>query len=171
MHLGRERPPFSRRPTSTGGWQRGSLTPQMSRSVLQTAAHSDTVGTNRRPLHRGEVVHSQRHRPMDLKSARSCRRAFRRLRHAPRRGTQLPSLCSPLFSSIEVQRSATRGGTRACGWEWDCGYEGPCEPPRGSILTRIPPSSIDRSAPRSMSSRCASSALATMRAAPSESRS
>jgi hypothetical protein len=45
----------------------------MSRSVLQTAAHSDTGGTNRRPLHRGKVVHSQRHRPMDLKSARSCR--------------------------------------------------------------------------------------------------
>ncbi len=47
----------------------------------------------------------------------------------------------------------------------------PCEPLRGSILTRVPPSSIDRSAPRSMSSRCTSSALATVLTASSESRS
>jgi hypothetical protein len=42
MHLGRERPPLFKRRTSTGGWQRGSLTPQMSRSLLQTAALTAT---------------------------------------------------------------------------------------------------------------------------------
>ena len=91
---------------------------------------------------------------------------------APRRGNTAPESVFPLFF---VNRSPTVRdpgvGTRVCGGEWDCGYEGPCEPLRGSILTRVPPSSIDRSAPRSRSSRCASSALATMRTAPSESRS
>jgi hypothetical protein len=42
MHLGRERPPFSKRGTSTGGWQRGSLTPQMCHSLRQTAALTAT---------------------------------------------------------------------------------------------------------------------------------
>ena len=37
-----------------------------------------------------------------------------------------------------------------------------CEPRSGSILTRAPPSSIDKRAPRSMLSRCARSASATM---------
>lgn len=50
-------------------------------------------------------------------------------------------------------------------------YERPCERLRGSIRTRVPPSSIDMSTPRSMSSRCAAIALATMLTAASESKS
>jgi hypothetical protein len=42
MHPGRERPPFPGLRISTGGWQRGSLTPQMSRSLLRTAALTAT---------------------------------------------------------------------------------------------------------------------------------
>jgi hypothetical protein len=42
MHLGRERPPLLKRGTLTGGWLRGSLTPQMSRSLLRTAALTAT---------------------------------------------------------------------------------------------------------------------------------
>ena len=38
MHLGRERPPKTRLGTVIGGWQRGSLTPQMPPSLLLTAA-------------------------------------------------------------------------------------------------------------------------------------
>jgi hypothetical protein len=38
MHLGRERPPKIGRGTVIGGWQRGSLTPQMPPSLLPTAA-------------------------------------------------------------------------------------------------------------------------------------
>ena len=38
MHLGRERPPKIRPGTVIGGWQRGSLTPRMPRSLLLTAA-------------------------------------------------------------------------------------------------------------------------------------
>jgi hypothetical protein len=42
MHLRRERPPFFKRGTSTGGWQRGSLTPRMPPSLLLTAALTAT---------------------------------------------------------------------------------------------------------------------------------
>ena len=42
MHLGCERPLLFKRGTSTGGWQRGSLTPQLSRSLLQTGALTAT---------------------------------------------------------------------------------------------------------------------------------
>jgi hypothetical protein len=46
-----------------------------------------------------------------------------------------------------------------------------CEPRRGSIRTCVPPSSIDRSAPRSISSRYAATAVATLLTELSESRS
>ena len=42
MHLGRERPPKTRPGTVIGGWQRGSLTPQMPPSLLLTAAPTAT---------------------------------------------------------------------------------------------------------------------------------
>ena len=42
MHLGRERPPPNRPGTGSGGWQRGSLTPQLPPSLLPTAAQIAT---------------------------------------------------------------------------------------------------------------------------------
>ena len=42
MHLGRERPPKTGPGTAIGGWQRGSLTPQMTPSLLLTAAPTAT---------------------------------------------------------------------------------------------------------------------------------
>jgi hypothetical protein len=42
MHLGRERPPKTRPGTDIGGWQRGSLTPQMPPSPLLTTAPAAT---------------------------------------------------------------------------------------------------------------------------------
>jgi hypothetical protein len=42
MHLGRERPPKTRAGTVIGGWQRGSLTPQMPPSLLPAAAPTAT---------------------------------------------------------------------------------------------------------------------------------
>jgi len=42
MHLGRERPPQRRSGTVIGGWQRGSLTPQMTPSPLLAAALTAT---------------------------------------------------------------------------------------------------------------------------------
>ena len=69
MHQGCERPLFFKCGTSTGGWQRGSLTPQMSPALLPTAAPDcDTGGTKRRPMHPSEIAHSQGHRPIDLYS-------------------------------------------------------------------------------------------------------
>jgi hypothetical protein len=46
MHLGRERPPKMRRGTVIGGWQRGSLTPQMPPSLLPTTAPTATRAAN-----------------------------------------------------------------------------------------------------------------------------
>jgi hypothetical protein len=42
MRLGRERPPKIRPRTVIGGWQRGSLTPQMPPTLLLTAAPTAT---------------------------------------------------------------------------------------------------------------------------------
>jgi hypothetical protein len=42
MHLGRERPPKTARGTVIGGWQRGSLTPQMPPSLVLTDAPTAT---------------------------------------------------------------------------------------------------------------------------------
>ena len=46
MHLGRERPPKTRPGTVFGGWQRGSLTPQMPPSLLPTIAPTATRAAN-----------------------------------------------------------------------------------------------------------------------------
>ena len=42
MHLGRERPPKTRPGTVIGGWQRGSLTPQMPPPLLSITAPTAT---------------------------------------------------------------------------------------------------------------------------------
>jgi hypothetical protein len=46
MHLGRERPPKTRLGTVIGGWQRGSLTPQMPPSLLPAIAPTATRAAN-----------------------------------------------------------------------------------------------------------------------------
>jgi hypothetical protein len=110
LPLGRERPRLFRSGTSAGGWQRGSLTPQMSRSLPQTAAFTATQAaqsaarcTAAKSFTRKDIDQSISSQP------RSHRRAFRWRAARPKGGTQLPSLCSPCFSSIEVQQSATSG--------------------------------------------------------------
>jgi hypothetical protein len=46
-----------------GGWQRGSLTPQMPPSpLLNSRADCDTCGKERRPIDRGEVADRKEHR-------------------------------------------------------------------------------------------------------------
>jgi hypothetical protein len=173
MHLGVSDPLIFRRQTSTGGWQRGSPhAPDGSFTAADGRADCDTGGTERRPLHGGEVIRLQRHRSIDLKSTTFTPPSVLTHSRAPRRGNIAPeSVFAPVFrqSSPTVRNQGDGTGMRrpvGLG-----GYEGPCAPVRGSILTRVPPSSIDRSAPRSMSSRCASSALTTVPTASSESRS
>ena len=46
MHLGRERPPKTRPGTVFGGWQRGSLTPQVPPSLLPAIAPTATRAAN-----------------------------------------------------------------------------------------------------------------------------
>src|SRR5687768_13990042 len=46
MHLGRERPLPTGPGTGSGGWQRGSLTPQMPPSLLPTTAPTATRAAN-----------------------------------------------------------------------------------------------------------------------------
>ena len=173
MHLGRERPPQNwARDRDRGGGRGG-------RSRPRCLAHCCGRPRSRRHgRHRAPPGAARRSRSLAKTSTN--RSEVNHVHAAARfdgerraqKGEHSSRVCvPPCFSSFEVQRSATGSGTGGLRWEWDCGYEGPCEPLRGSILTRVPPSSIDRSAPRSMSSRCASSALATMRTAPSESRS
>jgi Reverse transcriptase (RNA-dependent DNA polymerase) len=67
MHLRRERPPLFKRGTSTGGRGGRPSRPRCLAHCCDGRAHSDTGGTKRRPLHRGEVAHAQGHRPTDVK--------------------------------------------------------------------------------------------------------
>lgn len=53
MHLGRERPPKTGRGTVNGGWQRGSLTPQMPPRCGLRPRSRDTGGKKRRPADKG----------------------------------------------------------------------------------------------------------------------
>jgi hypothetical protein len=114
MQLGRERPPLFGQRTSTGGWQRGSLTPRISPVLLPTAAPTATWAaqsaarrTAAKSLTRKEIDESICIRP------RSRRRAFRWRAARPERGNTAPESVFPLFSSIEVQQTATRReGTR-----------------------------------------------------------
>jgi len=173
MHLGRERPPFSKRGTSTGGWQRGSLTPQMPSSLLLTAALTATRAAQ--SAARCTAAKSLTRKDIDQSILQSTTFTMPRAStttSATRRGTQLPRLCSPHFrqSSVVSDRNQETG-RRVYGGARGCGLRTACEPLRGSILTRVAPSSIDRSVPGAMSSRCASSALATMLTGSSESRS
>jgi hypothetical protein len=80
----------------------------------------------------------------------------------------VPPPCSPL--SISDRRNQGRR-RRPCDSPADGCYGRSCGGRRGSTLTRVPASSIDRSAPRSMSSRCPSSASPTTLTTTSESRS
>ncbi len=63
MHLGRGRPLRRRFGTVIGGWQRGSLTPQMPRSLLLTAAPTAARAANSAArFDRGEVADRVEHR-------------------------------------------------------------------------------------------------------------
>ena len=58
MLLGRERPPLFKRGTSTGGWQRGSLTPQMPPLLSLTAAPTTTRAAESAAHHFAQNPHT-----------------------------------------------------------------------------------------------------------------
>ena len=111
MHLGRERPPKTGRGTMIGGWQRGSLTPQMPPSLLLTAAPTATRAAKsaaRLTAVKLLIAKNIATSPTDAITFLS-RLVDQRTAHE-QGGPLLPSLCSPLLffafaDSAGVQRS------------------------------------------------------------------
>jgi hypothetical protein len=104
-------PPFSGRRTSTGGWQRGSLTPQMPASLLLTAAPTAT----RAAKSAARLTAVKSHNGKDIAEATALVLtfngiAFRRLSSVPQRGPLLPRVWSPSVSSLSSIQPAPRGG-------------------------------------------------------------
>jgi hypothetical protein len=111
-------------------------------------------------------------RPIEFAVGRAHRAARFDVEQRDEEGNTAPeSAFPPCFSSVEGPKVCDQGMGRGPPRRGNYCCEEAYDPLRGSILTRVPPSSIDRSAPRSRSSWCASRAVATMLTAPSESRS
>jgi hypothetical protein len=103
-------PLFFKRGTSTGGWQRGSLTPQVSRSLPRPVALTATrVAQKRRPPRRGEVAHWQGHRSIDLQSTTFTSPRFSTESRAPSRGNTAPQSVFPLFFHDRSQTIRNQG--------------------------------------------------------------
>ena len=114
MHLGRERPPKTGPGTVIGGWQRGSLTPQMPPSLLPTAAPTATRAANsaaRLTAVKLLIAKNIATSPTDAITFRS-RLVDQRTAHE-QGGPLLPSLCSPLLFFAFGILTASRGGERA----------------------------------------------------------
>jgi len=149
MHLGRERPPPNRPGTGSGGWQRGSLTPQMTASQQSMAALTVTTGgTERRPLHASEVADYQEHR-RNARCQAAARAASRTDQMSDgRRGTTPPaSVVPPCFLRFRRFRlhpalvsarveSLHRGDVAATSWR-------ACPPPCRSVITPPCSSALD----------------------------
>ena len=95
-HLGRERPPGSRPGTGIGGWQRGSLTPQMPPSLLLTAALSATRAAQSAARCSAAKSHTAKNIAESTRLATTLTRP-RAWQRTGRQGggTLLPRLCSP----------------------------------------------------------------------------
>ena len=107
-HLGRERPPGSRRGTGIGGWQRGSLTPQMPPPLLLTAALTATRAAQSAARYSAAKSHTAKNIAESTRLALTLTRP-RAWKRTGRQGggTLLPSLCSPLFQDIHTQVAYT----------------------------------------------------------------
>jgi hypothetical protein len=111
VDLGRERPPQRRLGTVIGGWQRGSLTPQMPPSLLLTAAPTATRAANsaaRLRVVKLLTAKSIATAPGDASTLR-CGEFEHRIAHE-RGGPLLPSLWSPrLFFAFADSDCIQRG--------------------------------------------------------------
>ena len=130
MHLGRERPPENwARDRDRGVAEGVAHAPDVSLTAADGRAHGDTGGTERRPVQRGEVVHSQRHRPIDLKSTTFMPPRVSTESGAPRRGNTAPeSVFPPLFrhsKSNGLQQGVEPG---ACGGSGIAATRAPASP-------------------------------------------
>ena len=98
MHLGRERPPKTRSGTVVGGWQRGSLTPQMLPSPLLTAAPAATRAAKSAALStRAKLLIVRDIAMCDMRSRSRSPRVGQTKCAMDAGGPLLPSLWSPRF--------------------------------------------------------------------------
>ena len=113
MHLGRERPPTTGPGTVIGGWQRGSLTPQMPPSLLPTTAPTATRAAKsaaRLTVVKLLIAKNIATSPTDAITFLS-RLVDQRTAHE-QGGPLLRSLCSPLlFFALRVLKASKRRGS------------------------------------------------------------
>jgi hypothetical protein len=116
MHLGRVRPPPNRPGTGSGGWQRGSLTPQTTASQQSTTGLTLTTGgIERRPLHASEVADCEEHRGSAPSQAVRAVRESDRPNARGRRGTTPPaSVVPPSFFRFRGFEGHPRAGDGWC---------------------------------------------------------
>jgi hypothetical protein len=106
--LGVSDPHGSRPGTGFGGWQRGSLTPQMPPPLLLTAAHTSTRAAQSAARYSAAKSHTAKNIAESTRLALTLTRP-RAWKRTGRQGggTLLPSLCSPLFQDIHTQVAYT----------------------------------------------------------------
>ena len=110
MHLGRERPPKTWRGTVIGGWQRGSLTPQMPPPLLSTSA--PTARRAAQSAARLTVVKSviaKNIATLPTTQSRSARGSLIREPRTSKGGPLIPSLCSPRLFFAFVDAGGVQG--------------------------------------------------------------
>jgi hypothetical protein len=107
-HPGRERPHGSRPGSGFGGWQRGSLTPQIPPPLLLTAALTSRWAAQSAARYSAAKSHTAKNIAESTRLALTLTRprAWKRTGHQGG-GTLLPSLCSPLFQDIHTQVAYT----------------------------------------------------------------
>ena len=109
MRLGRERPPLLQRRTSTGGWQRGSLTPlDVSVSAADGRADRDTGGTGRRRVQRSEVARAKNITESTQLATTLIGGAVGGEHRSPGRGNTAPKSVFPSSQDIHTQVAYTR---------------------------------------------------------------
>ena len=109
--------PLSERGTSTGGWQRGSLTPRCHLHRCRQPRGQRHGRHRAPPAHRSEIAHSQGHRPVDLYSTNVHAAAVSTESRAPGRGNTAPeSVFPPVFVNRSPDSPQPGDGTRVCGW-------------------------------------------------------
>jgi hypothetical protein len=120
-------PHGSRPGTGFGGWQRGSLTPQISPfTAADSRADSDPGGTERRPNTGSEIAHSQGHRPIEFDVGRAHRAARFDVEQRDEEGNTAPeSAFPPCISSVEGPKVCDQGMGRGRPRRGNCCCEEP----------------------------------------------
>ena len=98
-------PHGSRPGTGFGGWQRGSLTPQMPPlTAADSRAHCDAGGTERRPVQRSEVAHRKEHRGINAPRNHVDQATRLATNSSPGRGNTAPASVFPLLCGTFIRK-------------------------------------------------------------------